>query len=88
MAARARPAVRIRIQRRAKGSRASPSGGGQRPAAKSRKVGARAFPDQEWVFAIHQDKGHPHAHMVVKMRGRKKDKKLRLNRHKKRTWQK
>jgi len=43
-----------------------------------RKVGARAFPDQEWVFAIHQDKKHPHAHMVVKMRGRKKDKKLRL----------
>jgi hypothetical protein len=26
-----------------------------------RKVGARAFPDQEWVFAIHQDKNHPHA---------------------------
>jgi hypothetical protein len=43
-----------------------------------RKVGARAFPDQEWAFAIHQDKQHPHAHMVVKMRGRKKDKKLRL----------
>jgi len=43
-----------------------------------RKVGARAFPDQEWVFAIHQDKQHPHAHMVIKMRGRKKDKKLRL----------
>lgn len=48
--------------------------------ASVRKVGARAFPDQEWVFAIHQDKKHPHAHMVVKMRGRNKDKKLRLNR--------
>ena len=44
-----------------------------------RKVGARAFSDQEWVFAIHTDQKHPHAHMVVKMRGREKDKKLRLN---------
>jgi len=35
-----------------------------------RATGARAFPDNEWVFAIHQDKKHPHAHMIVKMRGR------------------
>ncbi len=44
-----------------------------------RKVGARAFSDQEWVFAIHENTKHPHAHMVVKMRGRQKDQKLRLN---------
>lgn len=44
-----------------------------------RKAGARAFSDQEWVFAIHEDTKHPHAHMIVKMRGREKDKKLRLN---------
>jgi hypothetical protein len=47
--------------------------------ASVRTVGARAFPDCEWVFGIHEDKSHPHAHMVVKMRGREKDKKLRLN---------
>lgn len=34
-----------------------------------RTVGAKAFPGNEWVFAIHQDKDHPHAHMVLKMRG-------------------
>ena len=42
-----------------------------------RTTGARAFPDHEWVFGIHQDRAHPHAHMVVKMRGREKGKKLR-----------
>jgi type IV secretion system T-DNA border endonuclease VirD2 len=44
-----------------------------------RSVGQNTFPDNEWVIGIHQDKQHPHAHMVVKMRGRKKDKKVRLN---------
>jgi hypothetical protein len=43
-----------------------------------RTVGARAFPHREWMFGIHQDKNHPHAHMIVKMRGRDL-KKLRLN---------
>jgi type IV secretion system T-DNA border endonuclease VirD2 len=41
-----------------------------------RATAARAFPDNEWVFAIHQDKNHPHAHMVLKMRGREQDLKL------------
>ncbi len=41
-----------------------------------RATGARAFPDNEWVFAIHQDKDHPHAHMILKMRGREKGLKL------------
>jgi hypothetical protein len=41
-----------------------------------RTTGARAFPDNEWVFAIHQDKNHPHAHMVLKMRGREQELKL------------
>jgi len=41
-----------------------------------RATGARAFPDNEWVFAIHLDKNHPHAHMVLKMRGREHDLKL------------
>jgi hypothetical protein len=43
-----------------------------------RATGARAFPDNEWVFGIHQDTEHPHAHMVVKMRGKEHGKKLRL----------
>ena len=43
-----------------------------------RATGARAFPDNEWVFAIHQDRSHPHAHMSVKMRGRETGKKLEL----------
>ena len=29
-------------------------------------VGHEAFPDNDWVFAIHEDRNHPHAHMVVK----------------------
>ena len=41
-----------------------------------RTVGAKAFPGHEWVFAIHQNKNHPHAHMVLKMRGRDQDLKL------------
>ena len=41
-----------------------------------RAVGARAFRGHEWVFAIHQDKNHPHAHMVLKMRSREQDLKL------------
>jgi len=44
-----------------------------------RKVGERAFANREWLFAIHEDRRHPHAHMVVKMRGLEKDNKLRLN---------
>jgi type IV secretion system T-DNA border endonuclease VirD2 len=43
-----------------------------------RATAARAFPDHEWLFGIHQDKSHPHAHMMVKMRGRERGKKLRL----------
>jgi type IV secretion system T-DNA border endonuclease VirD2 len=43
-----------------------------------RATGARVFPDNEWVFAIHEDRAHPHAHMTVKMRGREKGKKLEL----------
>src|SRR5258706_7022184 len=41
-----------------------------------RATGTRAFPDNEWVFAIHEDKKHPHAHMILKMRGREKNLKL------------
>lgn len=43
-----------------------------------RNTGARAFPDNEWVFGIHQDTDHPHAHMVVKMRGKEQENKLQL----------
>ena len=43
-----------------------------------RNTAAKAFPNHEWVFAIHQDRNHPHAHMVVKMRGKEKGKKLQL----------
>jgi len=43
-----------------------------------RATGAKAFPDNEWVFGIHTDTKHPHAHMVVKMRGMENGKKLRL----------
>ncbi len=38
-----------------------------------RTTGARAFPDNEWVFVIHEDRKHPHAHMILKMRGREKN---------------
>ena len=41
-------------------------------------TGAKAFPNHEWVFAIHEDRKHPHAHMIVKMRGIEEDKKLQL----------
>jgi hypothetical protein len=41
-------------------------------------VGARAFSDYEWVFGIHEDRNHPHTHMMVKMRGREGEKKLQL----------
>ena len=41
-----------------------------------RAVGARAFPGHEWVFAVHQNTKQPHAHMVLKMRGRDQDLKL------------
>jgi type IV secretion system T-DNA border endonuclease VirD2 len=44
----------------------------------ARATGARAFPDNEWVFAIHEDRAHRHAHMSVKMRGRENGKKLEL----------
>lgn len=40
---------------------------------------ARSFPDNDWVFAIHEDRDHPHAHTLVKMRGRESGKKLRIN---------
>jgi hypothetical protein len=43
-----------------------------------RATGERAFPGHEWVFAIHEDRAHPHAHMIVKMRGKEKGKKLQL----------
>jgi hypothetical protein len=43
-----------------------------------RQTGLRSFPGHEWVFAIHEDKNHPHAHMIVKMRGGEKGNKLRL----------
>jgi len=44
-----------------------------------RATGARAFPGNEWVFGVHEDRKHPHAHMIVKMRGKENGKKLRLN---------
>lgn len=40
---------------------------------------AKQFPEHESVFAIHEEKKHPHAHVVIKMRGREAEKKLRLN---------
>jgi len=43
-----------------------------------RTTGHKAFPDHEWVFAIHTDQKHPHAHMSLKMRGNTKGKKLEL----------
>jgi len=43
-----------------------------------RATGSKAFPDNEWVFGIHTDTKHPHAHLVVKMRGRENGKKLGL----------
>ena len=43
-----------------------------------RATGARAFPDNEWVFGIHLDTHQPHAHMVVKMRSKETGKKLEL----------
>ena len=43
-----------------------------------RKVGLRAFEGHEWVFAVHNDRHHPHAHMMVAMRGWDSDKKMRL----------
>jgi hypothetical protein len=43
-----------------------------------RATGNRVFGDHEWVFAIHQDTDYPHAHMLVKMRSRDGDKKLKL----------
>ena len=44
-----------------------------------RATGAKAFPDNEWVFGIHaHDTPHPHAHMSVKMRGRENGQKLQL----------
>ena len=41
-----------------------------------RATGARAFPDNEWVFGIHLDTDHPHAHMAVKMCGKENGNKL------------
>ena len=55
---------------------------GSNPEALRRAVRAvlrKSFSGHESVFAIHQDKPHPHAHVVVKMRGRESGKKLRLN---------
>jgi len=39
----------------------------------------KQFPEHESVFAIHEDRQHPHAHTVIKMRGQEAAKKLRLN---------
>src|SRR5262249_41489715 len=36
------------------------------------------FEGHESVFAIHQDRPHPHAHAIIKMRNRESGKKLRL----------
>jgi len=47
--------------------------------AATRAALTRLFPDNEWVFAVHTDRGHPHAHALVKMRGRDAKKKLRLD---------
>ncbi len=46
----------------------------------ARAVLTEYFAGHEFVFAVHQDRPHPHAHAVVKMRSRKTGKKLRLNR--------
>lgn len=45
-----------------------------------RTVLRRRFTGHEAVFAIHEDKHHPHAHVVVKMFSLETEKKLRLNR--------
>jgi len=45
-----------------------------------RTVLQRRFQGHEAVFAIHEDKQHPHAHVVVKMFNVETEKKLRLNR--------
>jgi hypothetical protein len=45
-----------------------------------RKVLQRRFQGHEAVFAIHEDKKHVHAHVVVKMFNVETEKKLRLNR--------
>lgn len=45
-----------------------------------RTVLSKSFPGHESVFAIHQDRPHPHAHVVVKMRSRESGKQLRINR--------
>ena len=49
-------------------------------AAQSGKCLQRRFQGHEAVFAIHEDKKHPHAHVVVKMFNVETEKKLRLNR--------
>jgi len=41
-----------------------------------RTVGHKVFAGHEWVFAVHTDKKHRHAHMVLKMRGRESNKKI------------
>jgi hypothetical protein len=41
-----------------------------------RATAKKAFPDHEWAFAIHEDQKHPHAHLMLKMRGL--EKKIRL----------
>lgn len=43
-----------------------------------RMVGDDYFAGHEWVFAIHKDTKHPHAHMSVKMRGWERGEKLQL----------
>ncbi len=40
----------------------------------AREFGKEAFPNQRYVFVLHEDKGHPHVHFAVALRG--KDKKL------------
>lgn len=43
-----------------------------------RHVGATKFRDHEWMFALHDDTKHLHAHLVVKMKSREGARKLQL----------
>jgi hypothetical protein len=45
-----------------------------------RTVLSKSFSGHESVFTIHQDRPHPHAHVIVKMRNRESGNQLRINR--------